>query len=413
MDGMMSQVGGGYGEQIADFVFRIRRKDMKLAHNVATRWSRLEERCPRMFHLRNFHVALAALAILMLSIGTRSSEAQTGASAGTSTGTQILFLGTAGGPPLRENRSEPSTLLIVDGRFYLIDCGIGTMRRMLQAGIQSERVKTIFFTHLHSDHDLGLADVMANDYFRLELAGSAQTINIYGPPQTKELVDAAFRYITISVRPFAAEIPSSYRMVNGEFASPFVTHGINREGIVFQDDKIRVTAAENTHYALMPVQSRRQMKSYSYRIETPHGVIVFTGDTGPSDAVARLAKDATVLVAESSYRDAEGLDRFTRFMARQNHWSSGRAKAFRAHMESEHLDSHMVGELAWKARVKSVVLYHYDPTDEADEAAYVNGVKEYFPGPVFAPADLDRYCLGGQTSKQKSAPVLSPCGPVK
>src|SRR5579872_2899293 len=102
-----------------------------------------------------------------------------------SSGTQILFLGTAGGPPLRLDRSEPSTLLIVDGREYLVDCGIGTERRMIEAGIKSEQVRTIFFTHLHADHDLGLADVMANDFAREDLFGASGPINIYGPPQTR------------------------------------------------------------------------------------------------------------------------------------------------------------------------------------------------------------------------------------
>lgn len=200
--------------------------------------------------------------------------------------TEVLFLGTAGGPPLRVDRSEPSTLLIVDGRPYLIDCGIGTMRRMIRAGVKSEEVRTIFFTHLHADHDLGLADVMANDFFRQSVAGHPEPINIYGPPQTKELVDAAFHFITVGFRPFENLLPPT----NGSYKSPFVTHEFNRDGVIFQDDKIRVTAAENSHYALMPPQRRGQFKSFSYRIETAHGVIVFTGDTGPSEAVKRLAR---------------------------------------------------------------------------------------------------------------------------
>lgn len=324
--------------------------------------------------------------------------------------TEILFLGTSGGPPLHLDRSEPSTLLIVDGRQYLIDCGIGTMRRMLHAGIQSEQINTIFFTHLHSDHDLGLADIMANDFFRLDLAGSSHAIDIYGPPQTKDLVDAAFRYITVSIRPFAAENPSSYRMVNGDFASPFVAHEIEHDGVVFQDDKIRVIAAENTHYALMPAPDRAKLKSYSYRIETPHGVVVFTGDTGPdSEAVIRLAKGADVLLAEASSRDPADLDRFVKLMATRNHWSADRAKTFRAHFQFEHLDAPSIGQLASKAQVKSVLLYHYDPADEADKAAYVSGVKSSFSGQVFAPADLDRYCLGPSGPKSNPGNVLAPC----
>src|SRR5581483_10362640 len=125
--------------------------------------------------------ALAAAALALA--GMRSSDAARSTPvADPNTGTQIVFLGTAGGPPLRLDRSEPSTLLIVDGREYLIDCGVGTMRRMLEAGVHSDQITTIFFTHLHPDHDLGLADVMENDFFQLKGGNSAQTIAIYGPP---------------------------------------------------------------------------------------------------------------------------------------------------------------------------------------------------------------------------------------
>jgi ribonuclease BN (tRNA processing enzyme) len=304
--------------------------------------------------------------------------------------TEVLFLGTAGGPPLRLDRSEPSTLLIVDGRPYLIDCGIGTMRRMLRADVKSEQVRTIFFTHLHADHALGLADVMANDFFRQNTVGASEPINIYGPPQTKDLVDAAFNFITVGFRQFEKFPPRS----DGSYQSPFVTHEFDRNGVIFQDDKIRVTAAENSHYALMTPPRRAQFKSFSYRIETPHGVIVFTGDTGPSEAVERLAKGADVLVAEANTRDRKEVERVTASMAERNHWSSQQAKAFRAHFEVEHLDASEIGHLAAKAQVKAVLLYHYVPENKSDQLAYVTGVRTSFSGPVFAPDDLDGYCLG-------------------
>jgi ribonuclease BN (tRNA processing enzyme) len=325
-------------------------------------------------------------------------------------GTQILFLGTAGGPPLDEERSEPATLLIVDGRKYLIDCGIGTMQRMLQAAIPSEQVEQIFLSHLHSDHDLGLVDVMANDFFSLNSASARHMIQIFGPPQTKELVDTAFHFIAISVRPFAAQNPSAYKTNDGHLASPFVVHEVERVGTIFRDDRIRVIAAENTHYALMSVASRKQMKSYSYRFETAHGVIVFTGDTGPSDAVASLASGADVFVAEASSRDPEDLDRFVSLAATQNHWSPARTKAFHAHMQREHLDAASIGHLASKAHVGSVLLYHYRPQNKNDVAAYISGVKKYFAGPVFASADLDRYCLDATHGKGSGATfVVNPC----
>jgi ribonuclease BN (tRNA processing enzyme) len=313
--------------------------------------------------------------------------------------TQILFLGTAGGPPLRFDRSEPSTLLIVNGREYLIDCGIGTARRLVEAGIKSNQIKSIFFTHLHAEHDMGLADVMANDFYSRESWAATEPINIYGPPQTKQLVDSAFQFILVGIRPFAAAGSATDR---DRLTHPFISHEFRRGGLIFQDDNIRVTAAENSHYILIPRQRRSQFKTYSYRIQTPDGVIVFTGDTGPSGAIMQFAKGADVLIAEASYRDPEDLDQSMEARAAQSHMPPAAIKSFRDHFLFEHLDAPEIGQLAANEGVRGVILYHYDPKDKADQAAYVRGVRKIFAGPVFASDDLDRYCL--------SSGVLAPCG---
>lgn len=339
-------------------------------------WVRTGSRCA---------IAVAALAASLSP--TSAAHAQSGPN----DRTQILFLGTGGGPPLRIDRSEPSTLLIVSGRYYLIDCGIGTARRLVEAGVDSDEIRTIFFTHLHADH-MGLADVMANDFLKHD-PGAADPINIYGPPQTRELVDSAFRFVSVGFRPFAVENPRGFQKTGDGFVSPFVSHEIDHGGAVFKDDRIQVSAVENSHYALMSAQDRAALQSYSYRVETPDGVIVFTGDTGPSEAVSQLAKGADVLIPEASYRDAADLDQLINSMTSRNRWTPERAKLFRGHFEDEHLDTDTIGRLAAGAGVKAVILYHYNPRSEGDQAAYIRGVKAHFSGPVFAPDDLDRYCL--------------------
>lgn len=310
-------------------------------------------------------------------------------------GVQILLLGTSG-PPIRIKRSEPSSLLIVDGREYLIDCGIGTIRRMVRAGIQSKTVRTIFFTHLHPDHALGLADLMANDAFTSGIAGAVPAINIYGPPETAEFVKAALNYISIPFGILEAEGLPSVR------AAHFKAHDISKNGTVYEDHKIRVIAAENTHY---PAEVRAQgKKSYSYRFETPYGVIVFTGDTGPSDAVMRLAKGADVLVTEASISDRFQRAKIIRATAKKRNWPLEMTRTMVEHFTLHHLDEQEIGEMATKAQVKSVILHHFDPKDPA---AYVAGVKKYYSGPVFAGADLQRYCLG--TGTEAASLGLHPC----
>lgn len=341
--------------------------------------------------IHRFGAAMVLAASLTLP---RSLQAQPGGPHTSGGQTEILFLGTAGGPPLRRDRSEPATLIVVDGHSYLFDCGIGTMQQLLKANIDPQGIKTIFLTHLHSDHDLGLADVLGDDFFVLNLRGASDSIDIYGPPQTQELVDAAFHFIAIAARPFAVENPGGYRRDGNGLANPFKVHEFDRDGVVYSDGTIRVTAAENSHYSLMTPTQRRTFKSYAYRIETPHGTIVLTGDTGPSGAVEQLAQGADVLVAEADAVNAADRESFIGRMAARNHWTAERTRGFRAHFISEHLDTGEIGKMAAAAHVKSVLLYHYDPGDAAPHATYVDGVRQSFAGPVYAPDDLDRFCLG-------------------
>ena len=186
---------------------------------------------------------LATFPLFLLAMMTWPCMAHSAPSPKAPKGVQILLLGTHAGPQLYKNRSEHSSLLIVDGREYLIDCGIGTIRRMVRAGIKSKTIGTIFFTHLHPDHALGLADLMANDVFTLDAAGALSTINIYGPPETTEFVKEALNYISIPFGIFEAEdLPGSVQ------AAHFEAYDISKNGAVYKDDKIRVIAAENTHY---------------------------------------------------------------------------------------------------------------------------------------------------------------------
>jgi ribonuclease BN (tRNA processing enzyme) len=311
-------------------------------------------------------------------------------------GLQILLLGTHGGPALTRQRSEPATLLIVDGRPYLIDCGIGTMRRLLDAGIPSPSIAAIFLTHNHPDHALGLVDVLANDYRHLDLDApeSRQLFNIYGPPQTPALVTAAWNFIRIPYGVFAAE-----PIGRSALFDPFRAHVVDRDGLVYQDDKIRVTAAENTHFQLMPAQFRATMKSYSYRFDTPYGAIVFTGDTGPSAAVEALAKNADVLITE--VEDLDAIENQVRNTA-----NAGNPATLVKHMQVEHLPTNAVGELASRANVKAVILDHF--VGGSDGRRFAAEVGKYYAGPVFAGDDLAHYCLAPAASPQRAPESNTP-----
>ena len=87
------------------------------------------------------------------------------ATASPASGTQVVFLGT--GTPLPDpDRSGPATAIVVNGAVYLFDAGPGIVRRATQAArkgiaaLTSVNLRTTFLTHLHSDHTMGLPDLM-------------------------------------------------------------------------------------------------------------------------------------------------------------------------------------------------------------------------------------------------------------
>lgn len=67
---------------------------------------------------------------------------------------KIIFLGTSGAIPSRE-RNLPS-IAIHAKEWMLFDCGEGTQRQMMKYNVPYGSIKSIFITHAHLDHFLGL-----------------------------------------------------------------------------------------------------------------------------------------------------------------------------------------------------------------------------------------------------------------
>jgi len=303
--------------------------------------------------------------------------------------TRIITLGTAAGPIARANRSEAASLLEVGNRTYLIDAGAAVSHRLAQAGFQPAQIHTIFLTHLHFDHVAGLAPLLGFAWVgRAQVPSLAQEpIDIYGPPATSKFVASAVNYLSIPEGIFAAELvkgPSIADMVKPHDID------ITKPTVIYQDDKVRVTAVENSHYVTIPADHRPlgAARSYSYRFDTPDRSVVFTGDTGPSEAVAKLAKGADVLVSEVMDWDIN-----SPAIQKAVHLSAEQLKPVNAHMLLEHLAPREVGRIAAEAGVKMVVLSHvgWGADNETDMRHYTQGVRETFSGPVVVARDGDEF----------------------
>jgi len=198
-------------------------------------------------------------------------------------------LGTAGGPLPRGKRAQSSNLLIVNGTPYLIDAGDGVARRLAKLEFNFRSLGTIFITHGHNDYTGGLGHLMSVQWLQ-----RAQPINVYGPPGTQGLIKAAVSYLNYDAEIRMSDAPSRTTPIE----KVFFGHDVGA-GPVYQDGNIKVIAVENSHYHFPAgTPAFGKYKSYSYRFETPGRVVVFTGDTGPSEALTELGKGADLLVTE-------------------------------------------------------------------------------------------------------------------
>jgi ribonuclease BN (tRNA processing enzyme) len=280
----------------------------------------------------------------------------------------------------------------VDGVPYLIDVGDGVARQLAAVGYRPEKIRTIFITHHHIDHNAGLEPLLSLSWFDTALSRHSQLppVQIYGPPSTRYVVKAALDFLSVSERIFRAGM-SSMPPATGMFEA----HDISHDGLVFADANVRVTAALNTHFHAKSNSGNSagdDDKSFAYRFDTPNGSIVFTGDTGPSDAVTKLAKGADVLVSEiyappSQPTAVQGAEKDTPEFKKIR-------EQLAQHMDTEHLTPQEVGKLATQAGVKVVVLTHFVPGDDIrDMTPFTSGVQSNFSGVVIPGQDLLEYDL--------------------
>ena len=320
---------------------------------------------------------LIGLGLVAWSAATSAQPSS--AAAPSKTGTRFITLGTRSGPQPTVSRAQSSNLLTVNGALYIVDAGDGVTRRLTRAGIAIRDIDNIFITHPHSDHTSGLGALLTAEYD----LNRTKPVNIYGPPGTEAIFRGLLAYLTVN-----AEIRISDGTRTAQPAQMFFGHDVGI-GTVFQDGNVKVTAAENTHFNFPPGSPGfGKYKSYSYRFETPDRVIVFTGDTGPSDALVELAKGADTLVSEVTSVEEAQEQRM-----KAGVWQTmtpAEQTGYLRHMRQEHVTPDEVGKIAARAGVKTVVLTHLpataDPKD--DYQRYGEQVKKQFSGQVLIAKDL-------------------------
>jgi ribonuclease BN (tRNA processing enzyme) len=275
---------------------------------------------------------------------------------------RLILLGTMGGPMIRPGSSSPpSAVLMIGGTPYVVDCGYEVTRRLVQAKIPLPSLRYLFITHHHSDHNLEYANLLYNAW----AAGLKTRVDTFGPAGLVEMNRRSWllNQYDIDTRIVDEGRPDPRRLVTPhEFG----------EGLVFQDDKVRVTALRVPH---PPVS-----ESYALKFEFAGKVVVFSGDTAYFPPLADFAKGADILVHEVMFLPAV-------LELEKRHPN---AVALFQHLKSAHCPAPDVGRIAAAAGVKNLVLTHFVPADDPalPEDIWRRAVASTFAGRITVGKDL-------------------------
>ena len=277
--------------------------------------------------------------------------------------TRLILLGTKGGPRVGESgRSNPSTLILINDVPYLVDCGYGATKQLLLAGVAVNRVRYIFITHHHSDHNLEYGPLFYNAWS----AGQSIKIDGYGPPGLKKMAEDYFSYQKFDI---------DTRIVDEGRPDPrpmLTSHEFDKPGVILENDDVKVSTCKVRH---PPIE-----QAYAYRFDARDRSIVVSGDTAYSPELAQFAKGADVLVHEVMY--LPGVEALVRRIAD--------AKRLREHLLASHTVGADVGKIATQAGVKTLVLSHFVPGDDRSitDEQWAADVRKEFKGQIIVGRDL-------------------------
>lgn len=280
------------------------------------------------------------------------------------TGMHAILLGT-GVPLPNPERAAASTLVVVNGKTFMVDTGWNTLVRLTQAGYQQPDV--VLYTHFHSDHYDGLGQVLMNR----GVAGATQPLKVIGPKGAKGVVDAVIASCAIDVK---------YRKQHhgDKWSDNAVAADVSEfdEGIVYDQDGLKIKMFPVDHHPIVP--------AVGYRFDFGGKSIVISGDTVKCDRLIKEARDCDLLIHEALD------DRMLKGIAPGLLRSDPRRGPMMQEMMEYHTPTLDVAAVARDANVKKLVLTHLVPSiapQEGPEKFFVRDMAGIYTGPIVVGRD--------------------------
>jgi ribonuclease Z len=274
---------------------------------------------------------------------------------------RITFLGTGGSLPTR-NRNPSAVMVNREGELILFDCGEGTQQQMMRAKTGMMSLSSIFISHFHADHFLGIPGLIQT----MSFLGRNEPLTIYGPEGTREFTEffKVLGYCNLKYEIRGVELSPEdivegkgyvVRALKTEHSIPSLGYALienPRPGRFNRERAVKLGVPPGPLFAKLQrgnpveVDGKIVKPEEVMGIPRPGRTIVYTGDTRPCEAVLEASRDADLLIHDGSFAD-EMAD-----------WAE----------ESMHSTAGEVAALAKEAGVRKLVLTHISSryTDDAD-----------------------------------------------
>jgi len=301
-----------------------------------------------------------ATALCLVLAFSWCSSAQIGAAEAPQNQIEVVLLGT-GYPRPYPDRAGPSTAVIVNGKYFVVDAGRAVVLRLSALQQPMPRITAVLLTHLHSDHTSGLPDLFNTGW----VMGRKRPLQLYGPRGTQQMVDGLLKF-------YAEDIHIRRDLVENldPKGAQIDVHIVN-EGEVFKDNEVTITAFAVDHRPVEP--------AFGYRFESGGKIVVISGDTAPSDNLVKFAHGADILVHEV-YMPGYFAN------ARSVEMSRGDTAEVARRLSRYHTDAERVGKIAAIAEAKKLVLTHLIPPEDGDKMREL--AARNFSGEIIVGKDL-------------------------
>jgi len=276
--------------------------------------------------------------------------------------TTVTITGT-GTPIARPGLAGPGVLVRHRSTALQFDCGRSTVTRLVEAGLALADLSAMFLTHHHSDHVVGLADLVMTRWLEDISGDGGPPLAVFAPDgEAAELAERILAPWEREIRLRARHSGRTTHPAPNVHRFPATT----TPTAVFTGDSVEVSAVAVHHEPVVP--------AVGYRIVTPDGAVVVSGDTRVCREIEDLAAGASVLVHEAfRLEGTQGLLRDPEALA------------------AYHADTIELGALAARADVDTLVLTHLIPPLDApgDETGFsMDIVRGGFTGTVLVASDL-------------------------